>query len=371
MNLTEKQKELLRKMVGVYVDGCYEPFTLVETLAQGAALVYPGRPKVPVDAITSDVLHLRDENLVDCQLTSAGPCGKPSANGIVLVQRNFSEEIPVFPDIKPDSIKMSRLFVILDEDLGDENSINLLTSQMFHTPEAAFYFFQTENSAVNQHLQGAFGRGDILDVLYERLYYKHPNLHRDFIKIAGVETGCFNWDWERAVAEKGPKYVRRTLKLSERKRREMETLEKIHLEMAYRQKLWEDQNRSDVFLSYASQDHEEAEQLQKAIEKAGGTVFLAKKSLEPGEDFAERIRAALYSCRELWLLVSPSSLNSQWVITEWGAAWVLKKPTVPILHRCKPQDLPARLSQLQCVDMYKYMELIAKRFPTQGGAPAK
>jgi hypothetical protein len=118
-----------------------------------------------------------------------------------------------------------------------------------------------------------------------------------------------------------------------------------------------------MFLSYAAQDHEEAERLQKAIEAAGGTVFLDKKSLEPGDNFAERIRAALYSCRELWLLVSPSSLNSEWVSTEWGAAWVLKKTIVPILHRCKPQDLPARLSQLQCIDMYKYLDLIARRFP--------
>ena len=103
-------------------------------------------------------------------------------------------------------------------------------------------------------------------------------------------------------------------------------------------------------------------------------MFLDKKSLEPGENFAEHIRAALYSCRELWLLVSPSSLNSEWVITEWGAAWVLKKTIVPILHRCKPQDLPARLSQLQCIDMYRYMELVAKRFSkvsTQTGAPTK
>jgi hypothetical protein len=242
MNLTEQQKELLRNMVDAYTGGCYEPFLFVETPSQEASLVYPGRPAVAVAAITSDVLSLRDEGLIDCQLDSSGaPSGKPSANGIVLVQRNFSEDIPIFPDIKPDSIKMSRFFHILDEDLGDEDSVNLLMAQMCHTPEAAFYFFQRNASPVSPPLQAAFGRGDILDALYERLYFRHPKSQRDFLKIAGAEIGLFNWDWERAVVEKGPEYARRTLKLSERKRREMETLEKIHLEMAYRQQIWEEQ----------------------------------------------------------------------------------------------------------------------------------
>jgi hypothetical protein len=148
----------------------------------------------------------------------------------------------------------------------------------------------------------------------------------------------------------------------------METLEKIHLEMVYRQRVWEEQNRSHIFLSYSSLDHEEAGQIEKAIRAAGGTVFLDKKCLEPGENFAERVRAALYSCRELWLLVSPASLASEWVSTEWGAAWVLQKTIIPILHRCKPQDLPPRLAALQCVDMYRYKELVEKRFPK--GQPA-
>jgi hypothetical protein len=238
MNLTEQQKELLKKIVETYTGGCHEPFIFVETLSQEAALVYPTRPTVAVDATKSDVLRLRDEDLVDCVLNADGaPSGKPSANGIGLVQRNFSEEIPVFPDIKPDSITKSQFFVVLDEDLGHEDSVVPLIAQMFNAPEAAFYFFQRNDLPVNPVLQESFARGDILDACYERLYYKHPKVQRDFVRISGAETGQFRWDWERAVVERGPEYARRTLKLSARKRREMETLEKIHLEIAYRQKI--------------------------------------------------------------------------------------------------------------------------------------
>ena len=93
----------------------------------------------------------------------------------------------------------------------------------------------------------------------------------------------------------------------------------------------------DVFLSYASTDQIEADQIYEAIERAGGKVFLAGKNLRPGDDFAEEIRNALWSSREVWLLVSPNSLKSDWVISEWGAAWALRKRIVPILFDALPR----------------------------------
>src|ERR1051325_10108199 len=68
----------------------------------------------------------------------------------------------------------------------------------------------------------------------------------------------------------------------------------------------------DVFLSYASADQQEANLLFDAIINAGGKVFLAAKSLRPGDDFAEEIRKALWASHQLWLLVSPNSLRSDW-----------------------------------------------------------
>jgi hypothetical protein len=118
----------------------------------------------------------------------------------------------------------------------------------------------------------------------------------------------------------------------------------------------------DVFLSYSTNDKQEANQIYEAIKKAGGRVFLSEKDLNPGEDFAEEIRKAISSSHELWLLVSPNSMKSDWVISEWGAAWVLSKKIVPILHRCNPNDLPDRIRRLHCIDFYKYTELVRNRF---------
>ena len=124
------------------------------------------------------------------------------------------------------------------------------------------------------------------------------------------------------------------------------------------------QNQYDVFLSYSSNDKEEANQIFEAVKSAGGAIFQSAKSLSPGEDFAEEIRMALSESREVWLLVSPSSLKSDWVISEMGAAWALGKVIVPILHRYGPESLPDRFRKLQCIDFYKYPDLIKRTFRT-------
>ena len=109
-------------------------------------------------------------------------------------------------------------------------------------------------------------------------------------------------------------------------------------------------------------DRQEAITLCNAILEAGGKAFVAEKDIRPGDDFADKIRIALCNSRELWLLVSPQSIKSDWVISEWGAAWALEKKIIPILHRCAHDSLPDRLRRLQCIDYYKYPELIKHTF---------
>lgn len=118
----------------------------------------------------------------------------------------------------------------------------------------------------------------------------------------------------------------------------------------------------DVFVSYASPDQDEVNVLYEAVKKAGGKAFLSSKLLSPGDDFAETIRNQLISSRELWLLVTPNSLKSEWVLTEWGAAWLAGKRIVPIIHRCRPEDLPDRLKRLHYIDFDAYPELISRTF---------
>ena len=121
-------------------------------------------------------------------------------------------------------------------------------------------------------------------------------------------------------------------------------------------------NNFNVFLSYSTNDKEEADKIYEDIKTHNGKIFLAEKALKPGQDFAEEIKNAIINSDELWIILSPSSLKSDWVSTEWGAAWVLDKPIIPILHRCGPEQLPDRLQKLQCIVLYKVSKYIDEKF---------
>jgi len=270
------------------------------------------------------------------------------------------EEAGDLPTLKLNSgmVIESRNLHIEDENIKTEEDLQKLISFLYNEPECPCYYFKKRESPVNELLTKAENSGSILMNEYTLSFYKHPKskLPRDYIHIIPGEDGKYRFEWEKEVVKKEQMYVRVKVELSERKKRELEVKEKIELEEEYkREKLVE--NKYDVFLSYSSEDQKEANLIYTAIQEAKGKVFLAKKCLKPGEDFTEKIREALYYSRKLWLLVSPSSLESNWVHTEWGAAWVLKKNIVPILHQCSFKDLPDRLSRFQCFNFYEYQEL--------------
>lgn len=116
----------------------------------------------------------------------------------------------------------------------------------------------------------------------------------------------------------------------------------------------------DVFLSYSVTDKDEARIIFDMLEKEQITVFLAERSIEAGQNWEGSIKEALKNCRNFWLLVTPNSLHSEWVITEWASAWALDKNIVPILFRCKPEDLPLRLRAYQAIDFHRVDRAIKK-----------
>jgi hypothetical protein len=120
----------------------------------------------------------------------------------------------------------------------------------------------------------------------------------------------------------------------------------------------------DLFLSYSSQDRDQARAIVSAAEALGLTVFQDEKNLAPGAVWAEEIRHALFNSREMAVLASPTSLVSEWVQTEWGAAWAMERTITPILLMLAPTQLPDRLRQRQAViygEHAPYLEAVRDR----------
>lgn len=106
----------------------------------------------------------------------------------------------------------------------------------------------------------------------------------------------------------------------------------------------------DLFVSYSSRNERKALKIAQLAKQKGLKTYVAKKSLKPGVKWKEEIKQALLDSKALCLLLTPASLKSEWVLIEWGAAWILDKPIMPILSGCKVNDLPSRLKELQCTD---------------------
>jgi len=260
----------------------------------------------------------------------------------------------------PTSIVMSRSISIESGNLVSEEDVLALMFDMFNHSEITFEYYSEYGKPRDTALKEAINREDIIEVRSECYYYKHPEDGRSFVKINSAERELF--DWEKDLIREQPSYIKSTLRLSERKKREYETWHKIEMEEEFKRMKQAEQFYYDVFLSYSEKDHLQAQAIHEKLEKAGARVFMAPKSLRAGDDFAEKIRKSLVGSSELWVILSPNSLNSEWVTTEWGAAWVLGKLIVPILFRCDIPQLPERLRKFHCIDAGALDEFIHEKF---------
>lgn len=133
-------------------------------------------------------------------------------------------------------------------------------------------------------------------------------------------------------------------------------------------KLVESEYAFDVFLSFLSDNKNEAEKLRSTAEANGISVFMSEKNLTSGDVWDDAIRNALLASREMAILVSPTSLKSEWVATEWGIAWALQKRITPILFRCDIAQLPDRLKRYEARDLHETELYVSEVFSRKGGA---
>ena len=98
-----------------------------------------------------------------------------------------------------------------------------------------------------------------------------------------------------------------------------------------------------VFLSYASEDRNQAEAIYLSLRGQGHTVFFDRMDLPPGDEYDARIRRGIERSQLLVFLVSPYSLDAgSYTLTELDIAqktW--EHPTgkvLPVVVRPTPLD---------------------------------
>ena len=102
----------------------------------------------------------------------------------------------------------------------------------------------------------------------------------------------------------------------------------------------------DAFISYSSHDSEVATQLAIELERAGFNYWLDKREVLVGHNIVERVNLGISNSRFMIVLLSPSSIQSEWVKSEYSSAHIAEIESndvviLPVL--VEPCDIPQLL----------------------------
>lgn len=109
----------------------------------------------------------------------------------------------------------------------------------------------------------------------------------------------------------------------------------------------------DCFISYSNADKKLAEFVDKELKRHGITVFMASDSLQPGQDWQQKILENLKHSKWVVLLASRAACSSAFVNQEIGGALHNSKNLIPIVWDMAPSELPGWAGSVQAIDMRK------------------
>ncbi|MGN6731741.1 MAG: TIR domain-containing protein, partial [Candidatus Binatia bacterium] len=103
-----------------------------------------------------------------------------------------------------------------------------------------------------------------------------------------------------------------------------------------------------IFLSYASQDIESAKAIYLALRDQGHRVFFDRAELPAGDEYHNRIRAAIEKSRLFLFLISPNAVDAgSYTLTELDIADKAGSKTLPVMIEKTPiESLPASIKEI-------------------------
>ena len=105
---------------------------------------------------------------------------------------------------------------------------------------------------------------------------------------------------------------------------------------------------NDIFISYSHTDSDTADEIVAALDNLGIQSFRDVKNIEWGQPISTKVREGLQSASALIVIVSPGSLQSQWVAYEVGYGTGTNKRVLPYLTHTS-LDMPGFMSDLSYV----------------------
>ncbi|MEG3991110.1 TIR domain-containing protein [Microcoleus sp. S28C3] len=114
---------------------------------------------------------------------------------------------------------------------------------------------------------------------------------------------------------------------------------------------------TQVFISYSERDRETMEKIRNSLRRESLTVWTNTTDIQTGEDFQRAIDRGIEQTDNLVYLVSPDSVESEYVRKEIDCAVSLHKRIIPVLVRETPPDsIPKALQGVQYIDLTDNVE---------------
>ncbi len=111
-----------------------------------------------------------------------------------------------------------------------------------------------------------------------------------------------------------------------------------------------------VFLTYSKTDGEYARRLRSLLSRYLNLHIFTPEMLSAGEDWLSKIKNEVSQCDVFIALLSPDSINSEWILSEMGAAWALNKLIIPVITQPELfSEIPIDLGKYQPLEI-KYLE---------------
>jgi hypothetical protein len=106
---------------------------------------------------------------------------------------------------------------------------------------------------------------------------------------------------------------------------------------------------SQVFISYSRRDLDFVERLANDLKHAGNQVWYDLSELDGGDHWGRELQNAIHQCEVFVLVVSPNSVESEWVEKEFLYASSLGRRIVPLMYQVC--DLPLWLLNIHYIDV--------------------
>ena len=103
-----------------------------------------------------------------------------------------------------------------------------------------------------------------------------------------------------------------------------------------------------IFISYSRRDQEFVFKLATDLELRGGRVWLDQADIQGGEQWRHSIASGITQSGAFLLVISPDSMDSQYVRLELETAEQQGKPIFPLIYR--RASIPENLSRFQFID---------------------